>query len=375
MSGLNLVLGILLVIALGWKLYQLSKAPDEVPLRAVVLCLASAAVAYPFGLSAVAAAVDDLVGAGTAKLVQNVFLLATVYWLMCFYLFSAADGVRGRKRARWELVPLVTTAVTMGVATLITPEGLRGSSYADADMRVPGLALFYLAGGLYLTYILATTLVWTWRYARDSDPPLAIGLWIAAAGMAGMALGAGIRAALIVLRIVHGATAPGLVGVVSLLIAISIPLFVIGLTYPGFAIRLAAIRLSWHHRKVYRRLGPLWRALHDAFPQDALDRVPASRWRDAFRLRGVTRQYYRRVIECRDGLVRASPYLAARYPQAELVDSSALADALTSALRSSRDNEPVATKAVSVATPDDDGIDADVRQLVALSDALRVRTR
>ncbi|OZM73070.1 hypothetical protein CFN78_12700 [Amycolatopsis antarctica] len=373
MSALNGGFGLLLLLAVGWKLYQLGKAPHDRPLRAVVLCLVSAAVAYPFGLQAVAEAVDGAVGAGTAKLVQNVFLLVTVYWIMCFYLFSAADAGGGRRRARWELVPLVATAVLMTVATVLTPEGLRGTSYADADMTVPGLAIFYLGGGVYLAYVLCVALVWTWRYARVSEPPLSTGLWIVAAGLAGMVVGSGIRAVLVVVRATGAATIPGLVSALSLLLALSIPLFVIGLTYPGLTTRFAAVRVWSHHRRMYHRLGPLWTVLHDAFPQDALNRVPAGGWRDAVRLRGVTRLYYRRVIECRDGLVRVSPYLAAGHEGADLADSPALADALTAALRSSRASEPVATKAVFVATPEGEGLDADVRQLVALSDALRAR--
>lgn len=373
MSGLYLLLGVLLVLALAWKIYQLSRAPEDSALRAVVLCLAAATVAYPFGHPAGVRLVDGIVGAGTAKLVQNIFLLVTVYFLMCFYLFSAADPEQGRRRAGWELLPLVATAVTMTVATLITPAELRGTGYADADMTVTGLALFYLAGGLYLAYVLGVAFVWTWRYSKVSERPLSIGLGIAGTGMAGMALGATVRMVLVLVRIFGGPTVPPLVSAMSLLLAVSIPLFVIGLTYPGVATRTAAIRVSLQHRRIHRQLGPLWTILHDAFPQDALNRVSASRWRDAVRLRGITRQYYRRVIECRDGLVRVSPYLAAEIDGDARADTATIAAALVPALRASRDGDAVGTTAIPVLTPDDDTIESDVRQLVALSDALRVQ--
>lgn len=70
------------------------------------------------------------------------------------------------------------------------------------------------------------------------------------------------------------------------------------------------IRLLAHRRRMYRRLTPLWTALHEASPEDSLHRTPAGGWRDALRVRGTHRRYYQLAIECRDGLVRLSPYLA-----------------------------------------------------------------
>src|SRR5205807_5920314 len=101
---------------------------------------------------------------------------------------------------------------------------------------------------------------------------------------------------------------------------------------------------------------------------DQLSRVPSGRWRDALRLRGVHRRYYRRVIECRDGLVRVSPYLAGA---GDLDQPGHLASALRAALRARADGAPVTGAALPVAAPDGEGLDADVRQLVALSKALR----
>ncbi|GAA2628166.1 hypothetical protein GCM10010411_76840 [Actinomadura fulvescens] len=49
----------------------------------------------------------------------------------------------------------------------------------------------------------------------------------------------------------------------------------------------------------YRRLGPLWRALHDAFPQTHLD-SPSHR---------LSVLLLRRVVEIRDGQQQLQPYL------------------------------------------------------------------
>jgi hypothetical protein len=128
--------------------------------------------------------------------------------------------------------------------------------------------------------------------------------------------------------------------------------------------RLTALRIWWQHRRTYHRLSPLWTVLHDEFPEDALHRVPSQHpLRDVLSLRGVHRRYYRRVIECRDGLVRISPYLGP--------DDSSLAERVRTGLRAHASGSPAPARATPVAIPNSDGLDADVRELVALSEALR----
>lgn len=305
----SLLLGAALVTALSWKTFQLVKAPRDIALRAVTLCLGSATVAFPFGIPVTARAFEAVTFPGAAKLVQNILLLSTVYFLMCFYLCAATDRHRGRTRARWELIPLSVTIVVITVLMALTPRHAMSHVYASADMRVTQVALFYLTAGLYLSYALASAFVWTLRYARASTRPLATGLWLAAAAMAGMVLSSAARAAFILVRSLDGTVPPLLSRPVAVLLALSIPLFVIGVTYPGIATRFAALRVWWQHRCDYHRLRTLWLLLHTAYPQDALSRVPSNRWREALRVRSVHRSHYRRVIECRDGLVRISPHL------------------------------------------------------------------
>lgn len=70
--------------------------------------------------------------------------------------------------------------------------------------------------------------------------------------------------------------------------------------------RLAAARTWSWRRQAYLRLGPLWRELHRTFPELALDPAPGA-WREHLALTGLHRRYYRRAVECRDGLLRLSP--------------------------------------------------------------------
>lgn len=374
MNALDYSLAAILPCATAWKLYQLTKAPHDKPLRAVTACLGSVSLAYPFMLVSVQMSVDSVFGGGFSKLLQNALLFTGGYFLMCFYLYSAADAEQGRRRARREIIPLVVAVAAMAVATVIIPVGQRGAEYETGDMHVPGIALFYFFGGLYEAYVLGIAFRWTVRYARLSHRPLVTGLRMAATGMGLMVTGSAIRTVFVVIRAFGPLkTSPIIVGA-DLLVAAGIPIFAIGVIYPALATRVAALRVWWQHRRLCHQLGPLWTMLHEAYPEDELSRVPAGRWRDLLRLRGVHRRYYRRVIECRDGLVRVSPYLAGLgEPQAagELDQPVLLANALREALRARAAGEPVAGPAMPVAVPDGDGLDDDVRQLVALSKALR----
>lgn len=366
--------GVAILAALIWKLYQLARAPQDGPLRAVTLCLACVGMAFPLGLQTGARAFDGLAGHGSAKLLQNVLLLGAAYWLMCFYLYSASDHRQGRMRARWEAVPLLIAIATISLAALTTPQSVKDRLYATTDMQVPQVAVFYLVAGLYLVYAMASALRWTWRYARMSTRPLATGLWMAAAGMACLVAASSGRAVFVVIRWWGGSVPVALLRSADLLLLIGVPLFMSGVSYPGFVTRVAAVRIWRHHRRLYRRLHPLWTMLHEAYPEDALNRVPASRWGRARSLRSVQHRYYRRVIECRDGLVRISPYLAdlGAYGDGDGETSLvAVAEYLRTALQTYASGGSATSTAVPIALPHGDDLDADVRQLVALADAVR----
>ena len=175
MIALQLVAGAFVLAVLGWMYYQVAKAPENRPLRAVALCLTCAALAFPCGLVPVAERVDRLpwLGRGASELLQNALLLGTVYFLMCFYLYSAADDRRGRVRARWEALPLAVAVAVITVATVATADEPGERTFEAVDMRITGFAVFYLVAGGYLVYALATALRWTVPYARASSRPLA----------------------------------------------------------------------------------------------------------------------------------------------------------------------------------------------------------
>lgn len=189
-----------LAAAVGWKFYQLAKAPQDRSLRSVTLCLACAAMSYPFAMPGGATGFDTVAGHGAAKVVQNVLLLATVYFLMCFYLYASADGDSGRRRARVEGLVVAVVAVAVIVAAATVPHQALAGSFSTTDMTIAQVAFFYLVTGLYLMYALTAAALWTRRYARLSTKPHSTGLWTAGVGMFGMAVACAIRAVIVGIR-------------------------------------------------------------------------------------------------------------------------------------------------------------------------------
>ncbi|MEU5425843.1 MAB_1171c family putative transporter [Streptomyces olivoreticuli] len=371
------VLLIPLAMATLWKLYQLSRAPKNAALRSVALCLATACASYPLAMPGGASGADTVAGHGAAKIGQNVLLLAAVYFLMCFYLYSVADQAAGRRRARREgILVLLVIAATVALGASV-PRKVFAGSFATADMTVTPLAAFYILAGLYLLYALAAAAWWTRQYARKTSRPYSTGLWLAAAGMTGMAAACAIRAVFVTIRW-QGATVPQpLMAVVAFLLVASVLAFAAGITYPSARARVTAIGIWLRHRRRYRQLAPLWDLLSEAYPAIVLDREPPSRW-DGWRLGGVHRRYERRFVEIRDGLVRISPYL----DEDEHPDAAVLAERLQEAADvvvaqrlddagAGVDDAAAPQPAVALAMPSQDGHDADVQQLVELSKALR----
>ncbi|MER5439084.1 MAB_1171c family putative transporter [Streptomyces sp. NPDC002790] len=371
-----------LAAAIAWKVRQVVRDPRNAPLRSVTLCLVCAAASYPLAMPGGASGVDAVAGHGAAKLLQNVLLLATLFFLMCFYLHSAADEETGRGRARREAAGLVLVVAALVAIVASGPHEVLVGSFSTADMTIPQVAGFYLLAGLYMMYALGAAFWWTRRYARLSLRPHSTGLWTTAVGLASMACACAIRAVFVILRSMGGTVPSGLNAAVAALLVMSIMLFVVGVSYPIARARITAVRIWHRHRRIHHRLQPLWELLAEAYPDSVLQPTAKS-WREMWNARSVHRRYHRRVVECRDGLVQVSPYLPALPGQSarDAALDSAPPEVLAQSLRdvlaagapgTSGTVEPVA--AVPLALPSQQGPDADVEQLVALADALRGAT-
>ncbi|GGM81739.1 hypothetical protein GCM10012275_60440 [Longimycelium tulufanense] len=369
---LLLVNGIVLYSALVWKLYQLGRAPREVPLRIVVLCLTFGGLAYPLE-ALLGPAVVSQTQAGPMLLMwaHRLVLMPLIYSLICFFLFTTLNPARARRRALREAVPLAATLATLTVLALLVPTGVD-----PADYPLTLVATFFLVGDAYTVYGFTMTWRWTRRYAHGARPRLRTGLAITGVGLAAMIVATVLLMVIVTFRWA-GTTPPSAVVVAQkLLLVPGIIVFIIGVSYPGAMMRAAAVRLWWRHLRTYHRLRPLWTLLHEAFPDDALTRarVPRTRLRDVVSLSEVNFRWYRRVIECRDGLVRISPHVTALRPAGDLerpprpAEQAAL---LHAALRARRDGHPASPTPAPIALPERDDLEADVRALLALSHAVR----
>lgn len=372
MTSLLAIGGIVLIVALVWKLYQLWRAPYDLALRAITLWLLLSALSYPMQLhyEPVESAINGALGEGMSRLIQNLMMLAAFYLIMAAFLFSAGHTWR---RARLEMIPLLAAMIAMTASMFATPVDQRSHEFATTDLSTTPIALFYLSGLVYFGYSLGNASRWAWQYANEANPidrHLATGLRLASIGLIVVVTTLVARIVYIFIR-VSGGTVPTIVSGISIdVLAVGIMLLLIGVSYPGARTRFLALRRWVRHRRCYDQLRPLWTLLHDAYPADELHRVPTGPLRDMFALRQVHRRYYRRVIECRDGLVKISPYLAhtgANGSSSPREQAGALREALNMQARGDRvDDSPM-----RVAAPAGPGLDADVNELVQLSQALR----
>jgi hypothetical protein len=346
------------LLVLLWMAGRLRQTPDNLPLWSLTGLLACWALAFPLGV----VADDNTTLAGippsVTRLVQYGVLLAGVNFLLSFFLFSSLPTARAWRATRWFAVPLGVALAVLAVTTVLMPEGVYTKDYS-----VTAVTLFWVAADSYMAFGFAATALWAVRFARTAERRLKYGLRVASVGLCGIVVADCLFIAAVVIRWASGdPRAPMIGGTVttlgywgaSLFLLPGIVLCLVGVTVPAAMTRVAALRVWWHHLRSYRQLRPLWMILNARFPEDEFQRVPG--------FGSVHRRYYRRVIECRDGLVRISPYLD--------TDGDDLARDLKAALRTTQ--APGTHQAVGVAIPDRDGLDADVEQLITLSEALRV---
>lgn len=362
---LSAVYPIATYVTLAWVLFLLARRPNDIRLRAIVGVVACWGLAYPFMQLARAHVTFAGLSPMASRFVQHAFLLLAVNCLILFFLHAALEEEVARRRVRWCAVPLAIALTVLAVCAALTPPE------ADTDDHsVPSVAVFYLVSTLYVFLGFGLTCHWTLRYARGAEPRLARGLRLAAVGLAAI-VGANLVLLPIVLMRWSGTQPPGWLADTGMMLGLlGVVLFLGGVSYPAAGMRVAGFGVWWHHLRLYRRLRPLWTLLHERFPQDKLESLPANTLRELYGLRGVHRRYYRRVIECRDGLVRISPYLECMQR-----NGLPLAEQLLAALRAHAAGRPAPEHAVPVAIPRAPGLEADVRELVALSDALRPGAR
>lgn len=361
MNTATILQGILIYALLAWKSYQLSQASHDLPLRCVVAVFACAGAAWPTGVAYGVHAVPG--SAHWLMFAQPALLLGCIFSLDLFFLFSLLPPSRARRHAvsRSVVLGLVVVGMAAAAASVSSYTGMAGHTARGADV----MYLLYNAG---MAGFLADAWVWTRRGIPQADRTGARGLGISSWGLALMVLGLIPLTADVAVRVFATTAPPLLSGVGQLLVLPGILLFLVGLAYPTFTDRHQALRDWRQHRRIYRDLSPLWHSLHEVFPEGTLPtRLPSSRWLEAVTPWQAKRRAVRRQLECRDGLVRISPYI---HSQQEPSNTD-LAERILDALHAVDPSSLAAGKAVPIAVPTtavpDTDIAADAAELVLLS--------
>lgn len=373
------VLWVLEAVATGFVLVVLLslvvRDPRNLPLRAVTVAVGSFTLTVVFSRATTGITILGVVPP-VARLMQHLGMLIGAYSLIAFYIFSALDPGPARPAARRQAIPFSIAALLLLVNFAVMPPGIRDAvaTLAYTKPSAPPLtaweqvttAVDTLTPNAYLGIAFSAAALWIRRHIRNGEPRLRLGLAVAMVGLGSLAFG---EAWFVTTSLAHwfGVPVPFWIFPIGLyFIMPGTAIFMIGFAYPAVRMRVAALRVWWQHRRTYHQLSPLWTLLHQRFPENTFDRVPTSTWRDTLSLRGVHRRYYRRVIECRDGLVRISPYLNPNDDH-----HPTLAQALRHSLHTHSQHNPGPQCPKPIAIPATHDLDADAHELVTLSQALR----
>lgn len=300
-SLLCAVVAVILVAGFGQKVYELRRRRDDPVRRAVCLCLAGLAVATIVQLFA--DAIDDAIGvAHLADVTSDACAMVAAHAGRLFLAHVSHPAGVARVRVRRSQAGLAAALAAVAVLFLACPlPRTEPSPGGRTDAVYFYVYIWYVAVALTSVCRLST------RYARLTDRrPLRAGLRLITAG-AVCGLGFLAVQAVMLAGGELGAHLDRLNDAVALPLELTTEsLLAAGATAPAWAARLGAVvRWAGDHR-AYRRLHPLWLALHEADPELAL--VPPERMGRRWR-RDIGFLLYRQVIEIRDGRLALRPYL------------------------------------------------------------------
>ncbi|GGZ53321.1 hypothetical protein GCM10010387_54380 [Streptomyces inusitatus] len=370
---------VLLAVGVLWKSIDLARATYDRVLRILVASLSLLLVGEVLSIPGIIGSIDSATAVGVGKVAFNGIYISGLFALHLFFVFSVR-GTRAAhdRRLRAEIALLVGVLIALVVSMAVTPAAMRGHSLSTPHMAEPAIASFYVIGNAYFIHAYLASGRWALRYARKAAQHFGYGLLIVALGLFGLALTSVNRMILVVLRIGEPGSHQELNTVNWSISNWAMGITLAGICYSASVQLFTRLRSVAHHRRMYRELTPLWTALTAAYPELVLDQPRAGfRWPRPYRYRTQEQRFYRRFIECRDGLVRLSPYLSRVAPGADLARAPAdrLARYITEALALNSTAEPpyAGVSAVRVAIPVGGDLDADARELIAISRFLHER--
>lgn len=358
----NFIMWLAATVAAVWKLSQVARVPDDRYLRAVAACTFAVFVALSAQL--LAATPDGILGPHLPKLVQNV-VLTFFFSLLLIVLQASVSSLAATRRARFEVVLAGMVAAGLIATFVATAPSDRGASYEEAAGSAH-VVVFFLLGNAYMAYATARGANLSWQAAGQTRSRARLSLRVAGIGLGICCLGTHVP------RVI--ATGGYLLGLpaevlrtelwTTPLLAVGIAVFFLGIGYPGARTGMVKAHFWLEARWRYFQLRPLWLVVYHAYPNIAL--FPAvSWWRELLQVRNMRLRYYRRVIECRDGLVCMSPHLHANFDNAR-----DLAVGILALVNNESRGRPSLPRAV-LAEPTGESVQEDVTELLKLSRELR----
>ncbi len=296
-------------IAVAYRLRSLMRRSDDPGGRFFWLTLFCLTSGVTLLMPEIYSGADDLLGVDNiSRLIADVFLL-TASWSAQTFLSGIDDQDEPTRRTRRTSSALVITLVLL---VLLFPffdapnsQPIQFTERYGTSLVVLSYRLIFLA---YLGFALLNISYLCRRYSlmagraalRSGLRLVAVGaalsfVYVCFQGILALAIWSGINQRPKALWTLP--TAGGLLAVAILLI---------GSAVPALGTHLVPRFRRWvSHYRSFRRLQPLWYAIHGACPDIALT-PPSSRWYDLFDVRDLDFRLYRRVVEIRDG------YLALR---------------------------------------------------------------
>ncbi|WP_338600480.1 MAB_1171c family putative transporter [Saccharopolyspora sp. SCSIO 74807] len=371
---LMVALTVLLWVATAVKAFQLVRAPDDRLLRTVAGGLAAAALAFTVGRAPIEGWLDNLV-LGTPNLLRNLGMNLAFFSFLAFFVYSTHGRYSANQEMRRHRAIVAVLLLLECLAWATAPSSVRVSG----EGSVHG-ALFQFVSVLALLYPLLASLPHAVRRSRRvQQRHLRIGLRILTVGLAAAVLANLLSATMTLVGVALGPDSAALAVLrraYIVVILVAIPGLAIGLTLPIVTSMAAAIPLWWRHWREFRALRPLWKQMHEAFPDQTLRRPIG-----AVRPWSIHARRYRRACEIRDGLLMLAPYYPVRTPAGTL-STDTHAEQVREALRARAEARQDGSEAVGgpIATPIPQGVhgagmDGDIRWLVELSQSLPRRGR
>jgi hypothetical protein len=300
--------------AFFYKIRTLSRAPDEVALRALCFVLGASALSFTVSLPAIWGELNrwsGIPGLAPLALQACVMSFALGQQVLLAYWMEPPSGAR--KRLARRFVHIAIAAVGMFGLFLLSVVGSHLSTAALEAGRPYRLACSLVYNAVYAVVEIEVAVLCL-RYARASHHWLRRGLVVAATGAVLTLSYSGIGIVDACVEYGHLSPVPweDLVWTVGDAGALC---KIIGWTLPEWGPRIGHVSDCLRKYQQYRALYPLWRAVHRAVPEVALQPDNSLMGR-VLVLWSVEFKLYRRVIEIRDGILavrhRVAPGVARR---------------------------------------------------------------